>query len=53
MCLSADIAAAIWRMQATLPQGFANVPLFFQWVVFDPTVPPGVAMSQAGKTLIY
>lgn len=37
----------------TLPTGFANVPMFFQWVVFDPTVPVGVAMSQAGKTLIY
>lgn len=25
MCLSADIAAAIWRMQATLPQGFVTL----------------------------
>jgi len=33
--------------------GFSYVPLFFQWVVFDPTAPHGVTMSKAGKTLIY
>ncbi len=36
-----------------LPAGFANVPMFFQWVIFDPVVPGGVSMSKAGKTLIY
>lgn len=33
--------------------GFGYVPMFFQWVVFDPTAPHGVTMSPAGKTLIY
>jgi hypothetical protein len=38
-----------------LPPGASppNVPLFFQWVVFDPSVRNGVATSQAGKVLIY
>jgi hypothetical protein len=38
-----------------LPPGASppNVPLFFQWVVFDPTARNGVATSQAGKVLIY
>ncbi len=31
----------------------SNLALFFQWIVFDPTVPQGIASSQAGKTLIY
>jgi hypothetical protein len=33
--------------------GLAYVPMFFQWVVFDPSAPGGVATSQAGKTVIY
>lgn len=33
--------------------GFSYVPMFFQWVVFDPTVPAGVTLSPGGKTLIY
>lgn len=33
--------------------GLGYVPLFFQWVVFDTTVPNGLATSQAGKTVIY
>ena len=37
----------------TLPVGFSGVPMFFQWVVFDQTAPGGVAMSKAGKTIIY
>jgi hypothetical protein len=38
-----------------LPAGVgpANVPLFFQWVVFDPSTPFGLATSQCGKTLIF
>lgn len=27
--------------------------MFFQWLVFDPNMPNGLAMSSAGKTLIY
>ncbi len=37
----------------TLPPGFSNVPLFFQWLVFDPSATNGIAMSSGGKTLIY
>lgn len=33
--------------------GFSYVPLFFQWIVFDPAAPGGITMSPAGKTLIY
>lgn len=33
--------------------GFSYVPMFFQWLVFDATVPGGVTMSPGGKTLIY
>lgn len=33
--------------------GFRYVPMFFQWVVFDPSAPGGIATSQAGKTVIY
>jgi hypothetical protein len=33
--------------------GLAYVSMFFQWVVFDPSAPGGVATSQAGKTVIY
>jgi hypothetical protein len=33
--------------------GLSYVPLFFQWVVFDPTVPGSLATSQAGKTIAY
>jgi hypothetical protein len=33
--------------------GFSYVPLFFQWVVFDPSAPGGITMSPAGKTLVY
>ncbi|GAB4150674.1 MAG: hypothetical protein Fur0037_19260 [Planctomycetota bacterium] len=32
---------------------FAYVPTFWQWLVFDPTVPNGFTLSQAGKTVIY
>ncbi len=31
----------------------ANLPVFFQWLVFDPSVPSGLAASQAGETVIY
>jgi len=40
----------------TLPlpaSGFAGVPMFFQWLVFDPSAPGGISMSPGGKTLIY
>ncbi|HLQ38099.1 MAG TPA: hypothetical protein VK348_09875 [Planctomycetota bacterium] len=30
-----------------------GVPTFYQWVVIDPTVPGGLTLSQAGKTIIY
>jgi hypothetical protein len=33
--------------------GLANTPLFFQWIVLDPSVPGGMAATQAGKTLAY
>ncbi|MBL8729935.1 MAG: hypothetical protein JNM25_16035 [Planctomycetes bacterium] len=33
--------------------GLSYVPLFFQWVLFDPTVPGSLATSQAGKTIAY
>lgn len=33
--------------------GLSYVPLFFQWIVLDPTVDTGLAMSQAGKTIAY
>lgn len=36
-----------------LPSGFSGSRLHFQWIVFDPTVQNGIAMSSAGKTLIY
>lgn len=36
-----------------LPPGFGGAPLFFQWLVFDPTAQNGLAMSSAAKTLIY
>lgn len=34
----------------TIPSG---TPVFFQWLVFDPTVTAGIAGSQAGETVIY
>ncbi|MCA8952704.1 MAG: hypothetical protein KDE27_24550, partial [Planctomycetes bacterium] len=37
----------------TLPPGFSGVDMFFQWLVFDPTVTNGLAMSSGGKTHIY
>ncbi|MCR9245659.1 MAG: hypothetical protein NXI31_11555 [bacterium] len=40
-------------LMPTLPVGFRNVEMFFQWLVFDPTVTNGLAMSSGGKTLIY
>ncbi len=33
--------------------GLSYVPLFFQWLVLDPTVPGFLATSQAGKTVAY
>lgn len=33
--------------------GLSYVPLFFQWILFDPTVPGLLVMSQAGKTVAY
>jgi hypothetical protein len=33
--------------------GFTYVPMFFQWVIFDPTVPVGLTISPGGKTIIY
>jgi len=33
--------------------GFSYVPMFFQWIVFDASLPAGIAMSQSGKTVIY
>lgn len=33
--------------------GLSYVPLFFQWLVLDPTVVGGLATSQAGKTIAY
>lgn len=33
--------------------GFSYVPMFFQWLVFDPSVPGGVTLSPGGKTLVY
>jgi hypothetical protein len=33
--------------------GLSYVPLFFQWLVLDPTVPGALATSQAGKTIAY
>ncbi len=36
-----------------LGSGFSYTPIFFQWLVLDPTLPAGIATSQAGKTVIY
>ena len=33
--------------------GLSYVPIFFQWIVLDTTVPGLLAMSQAGKTIAY
>ena len=33
--------------------GFSYVPMYFQWLVFDPSLPAGIATSPGGKTLIY
>jgi len=33
--------------------GLSYVPIFFQWIVLDTTVPGLMAMSQAGKTIAY
>lgn len=33
--------------------GLSYVPLFFQWLLLDPTVPGLLATSQAGKTVAY
>lgn len=33
--------------------GFSYVPIYCQWVVFDPSAPGGLATSQAGKTVVY
>lgn len=33
--------------------GLSYVPLFFQWVLLDPTVAGSLATSQAGKTIAY
>ncbi|MBX3464585.1 MAG: hypothetical protein KF830_15560 [Planctomycetes bacterium] len=33
--------------------GLSYVPLFFQWLVLDPTIPGALATSQAGKTIAY
>jgi hypothetical protein len=30
-----------------------NMPVFFQWLVFDATVQGGLAASQAGETVVY
>lgn len=37
----------------TLPAAFRGSSMFFQWLVFDPSARFGLAMSQAGKTVIY
>lgn len=33
--------------------GLSYVPMFFQWIVLDTSVPGSMAMSQAGKTIAY
>ena len=33
--------------------GLSYVPIYFQWIVLDTTVPGLMAMSQAGKTIAY
>jgi hypothetical protein len=33
--------------------GLSYVPMFFQWIVFDPSAPGGITTSPAGKTVIY
>ncbi|MBK8100904.1 MAG: hypothetical protein IPK26_27780 [Planctomycetes bacterium] len=33
--------------------GLQGVPMFSQWLILDPTVPQGLTMSQAGKTIIW
>lgn len=33
--------------------GLSYVPLYFQWIVLDTSVPGQLAMSQAGKTIAY
>lgn len=33
--------------------GLHNVPVFFQWIPFDTSVPGLMAMSHAGKTVVY
>jgi hypothetical protein len=36
-----------------LPAAFRGLPLFCQWLVFDPNLPNGIGLSRGGKTLIY
>lgn len=33
--------------------GLQGVPMFSQWLILDPTVPQGLTMSQAGKTIVW
>ncbi|MCA8973536.1 MAG: hypothetical protein KDC98_02390 [Planctomycetes bacterium] len=40
-------------LMPVMPQFFRGTSLYFQWLVFDPAVQNGLAMSSAGKTLIY
>ncbi len=37
----------------TLPNVFRGVPMFFQWLELDPGAQSGLALSQAGKTIVY
>jgi hypothetical protein len=54
--LQAPIAPGEFAFTMPLPPpgvGFSYVPMFFQWLVFDPSLPAGIATSPGGKTLIY
>lgn len=36
-----------------LPLAFRGTPMFFQWLELDPSAQTGLALSQAGKTILY
>ena len=45
--------AVLVNLFTPLPAAFRGLPLFCQWLVFDPRLPNGIGLSRGGKTLIY